>query len=116
MRFLVFLYCLELRSLVIHRRGTFRLLVKRTFVCWLRVVGIVPSQGRKALNQSLKFPPLATHCPTAPQTTSWSIVFITDRRNGREGNFVACEVRHLCQATAPKLTDYYTVSGLDRGP
>ena len=101
---------------MINRRGKFRLRVKRTFVCWLRVLGLVPSKGRKVLSHSPKFPLLATYYPTAPQTTSRSLVITTGRRNGRECHFVACEVRHFCQATAPKLTDHYTVSGLDRGP
>ena len=101
---------------MIHRRVTFTLRVKRPFVCWLRVLGLVPSKGRKVLCHSPKFPSLATYYPTTPQTTSRSLVFTTGCRNGREGHFVACEVRHFCQATAPKLTDHYTVSGLDRGP
>ena len=101
---------------MIHHRGTFRLCVKRPFVYCLRVLGLVASLGRKTLCQREKFPPFATHYPTAPQTTSRSLVFTKDHRNCREGHFVACEVRHFCQATAPNFTDHYTFSGLDHGP
>ena len=101
---------------MINRRGKFRLRVKRPFVCRLRVLRLVPSLGRKALRQRQKFPPFSIHCPTDPQTTSRLLVFTIDHRNCRQGNFVACEVRHFVQATTPNFTDHYTVFGLDDGP